>query len=473
MRSLFLKIFVWFWGAMALVGGVLVVSILLQQGRQPPPPPPFAQGHPFGSGLERRRAFTGHSFARQARQAVDVYGRAGAEGVERFLEDLRKATGVESAFFDAEGRQLAGEAAAEASKELAQRALESGEIEFQGSWSGLLVAAGANDREGSRFALVGLLPRRLLGWGFDPGDLALRFLAVLITGGVLCYGLARYLTAPMSKLQRAARLLASGNLKARVEPGLGRRGDEFGDLGRDFDRMAERIEELVTSQQRLLGDISHELRSPLARLAVALELARKKGCGEAAASLDRIEREAERMNGLIGQLLQLTRLEAGDGADWDAETVDLGSLLRETASDADFEASNRRRSVRLHRFEDCRVRGSTPLLRSALENIVRNAARHTAEGTEVEISMAVQPGEGGEERVRVLVRDHGPGVPPEALPRLFRPFYRVEDARDRQSGGVGLGLAIAERIIRRHGGEVRAGNADGGGLEVEILLPSL
>ncbi len=471
MRSLFLKIFVWFWAAMVLVGVVLVVLIIVQDApggpgplglRLPIPPPGGARG--------RHRAFDGESIAHQTRQAVNLFEREGEAGIAPFLEHLRAVAGAQPFFFDSQLHQIAGDPAPQAGVELAQRTLSSGEVEFQGTVAGLLVAASAQDSQGRKFILVSLLPRRLLGFGFNPADMALRFLAVLVTAGILCYGLARYLTAPMAKLQNAARQLGSGDLGTRVDPHLRDRQDEFGQLGRDFDRMAERIEQLLQSQRRLLGDISHELRSPLARLVVALELARKRAGEEAHGALDRMEREAERMNELIGQLLRLTRLEA-DAMVPEGSPVALAPLVREIAEDADFEArgGERQVGVSLTRCDSCVASGSPEMLRSAIENIVRNAVHYTSEGSSVEIALVVS--NGATPKATILVRDHGAGVPEDALGDLFRPFYRVDDARARESGGIGLGLAITQRIVQLHQGQVRARNARGGGLEVEIELP--
>jgi two-component system sensor histidine kinase CpxA len=313
------------------------------------------------------------------------------------------------------------------------------------------------------------VPRRTLGAGPEPVDLAIRLLAVLAVAGILCYGLSRYLTSPVLKLRDAARRLAGGELTVRVDPTLASRSDEFSDLGQDFDVMAERIESLVRSQRRLLSDISHELRSPLSRLKVAVELARRPTGNEAPGYLDRIEREADRMNHLIGQLLSLARLDDETQVQSD-EVVALLSLLREIAADAEFEANSCRCTVQLAEARECSVRGSAEILRSALENVVRNAVHYTASGTAVEVALRLHD-RGGSSRAIITVRDHGPGVPPESLPYLFRPFYRVGDARDRQSGGSGLGLAIAERAVRLHGGSIEAANAPDGGLVVTVELP--
>ena len=309
-------------------------------------------------------------------------------------------------------------------------------------------------------------------WGRMPGARGMmrwlegaRLIMIFVAATIVAYGLTLYLTGPTLKLRRATHQLAEGNLSVRVAPQMGRRRDELADLGRDFDRMAERIESLLQNQRRLLGDISHELRSPLARLQIASELAGQSASEEVRPYLERIEREAERLNLLIGQLLTISRLEMA-GAEPRREPVELEVLVGEVAADADFEARPLSRHVQVVRSSECLVKGSPDLLRSAVENVVRNAARYTAENTTVEIALECRGTEAA-----ITVRDFGPGVPQEELEHLFRPFYRVATARDRQSGGVGLGLSITERAVHLHGGSVRAANAPGGGLVVEITLP--
>src|SRR5690606_29855913 len=234
-------------------------------------------------------------------------------------------------------------------------------------------------------------------------------------------------------------------------------------LGADFDRMASRVEELVRAQQRLLSDVSHELNSPLARLRVALELARQRAGDAAAGPLDRIEREAERLSVLIGEILTVSRLEHGDRTP--AATVELDALVAEVARDADFEAKGKGRAVVASTIP-ASLRGDEEILRRAIENVVRNAIRFTPEGTEVSIAMGREG-----DLVLVRVRDRGPGVPDEALEDIFVPLYRVERDRDRKTGGTGLGLAIADRAVKLHGGTIRAENAPDGGLLVTMRLP--
>jgi two-component system sensor histidine kinase CpxA len=289
-----------------------------------------------------------------------------------------------------------------------------------------------------------------------------------LVSGLVCFALARYLTAPIQRLHRATEGYAAGDLSQRVGPSVGGRRDEIAELGRAFDRMAERLNTVIGSQKRLLSDVSHELRSPLARLQVALGLARQRAGEHAQPELDRMERETELLNELIGQLLSLARLESGAEPPL-REPVDVAELLEAVAADAAFEAHARSREVRLEKTARAVIAGNPSLLHSALENVLRNAVSYTDEGSTVELSMERDPVQSG--RLVIRVRDHGPGVPGEMLSRLFEPFVRAGDARDRATGGYGLGLAIADRAVRLHGGEMSARNEPDGGFSVLIYLP--
>lgn len=296
------------------------------------------------------------------------------------------------------------------------------------------------------------------------------YLAVAFAGALLAwYGFFNYSTLPLRRLRVVTQQLAGGNLSARVGEGLVHRKNEVADLGRDVDRMAERIESLVGAHQRLIRDVSHELRSPLARLNVALELARQSAGPAHAAPFDRIERESDRLNELIGQLLMLTKLENESGAVKSAE-IDIAALVQQVAQDADFEAKGNERGVNATVCGSLLLNGNGELLRQALENLVRNAVRYTAAGTSVEISLRKKE-TGGRSWAHIEVRDYGPGVPESELYDIFRPFYRVSDSRERQSGGTGVGLAISDRAVRLHGGSLRAFNAPGSGLVMEMELP--
>ena len=296
------------------------------------------------------------------------------------------------------------------------------------------------------------------------GPIVKRLLLAIIISGLICALLARYVTRPITRLRTAAQRIATGDLKARAGTGSVQL-DEVGQLVKDFDYMAERLELLIGAQQRLISDVSHELRSPLTRLKLALDLARGESHHDMAPTLDRIEREAERLSGLVGMLLTLSRLEAGESMP-ETSMVQLPDLLAEIAADVEIEAQSRECSIELERMQECWIEGNQELLRSAFENVVRNAIRYTQPGTAVRVGTSCDSNE-----VRIVVQDQGPGVPDSELDNLFKPFYRVDTSRERRTGGVGLGLAIAERSIKLHNGKIRARNLRPGGFEIEIVLP--
>jgi len=447
-RSLYLKIFIWFWLAMIIINVALFAAVALTR--------PTPTGRSW-------RDLT--QVGPNAQKAAEIFEQSGAPALTAALQATEKSSGVSATFFDESGKELSGRAVPPGAAELIAKATESREIEFNFAGRNTLVARPVVSARGQRYMYVAHIPRPPFQPSFQT--LGLRLLIVLVVGGIFCFWLARYLTTPLLKLRTTTNELAEGNLGARVATNLAKRRDEVGQLGRDFNVMAERLESMVKAQQRLLGDISHELRSPLARLGVALGLARQRSGPEANGALDRIERESENLNEMISQLLTLTRLESGtDGRK--RTDVNLAALVREVADDADFEARSQNRAVQVVSSDNCSIKGVEELLRSAVENVVRNAVRYTREGTAVEVALRKQNG-GSDNFAVISVRDRGNGVPEEALEKIFRPFYRTEDARDRQSGGgTGLGLAITERAVRMHGGSVQAANAAGGGLSVEM-----
>lgn len=288
--------------------------------------------------------------------------------------------------------------------------------------------------------------------------------AILISA-LVCWWLARYVSKPVERLQSSARSIAAGNLDARVGEEFSRRHDELGVLARDFDAMAEHVRTLIASKEDLVRGMSHELRSPLARQRVALGLARRAGA-DLPRQLDRIELEAERLDTLIGQMLQLSQLRAAEPTHM-RESVEITTLLGEVVDDARLEAGAKDAQVDWTAPAGILVEGDNQLLRSAFENVLRNAVRFTAPGTAVRTELKRKGAQ-----AYLLIEDHGPGVPEEELERIFEPFYRVAESRDRESGGTGLGLAITARIVNLHGGKVVARNMDGGGLRVEIALPA-
>lgn len=452
-RSLYLKIFLWFWVAMIIINVAFFAAFALTR------PTPTRRSW-------REVAQVGPN----AQKAAELYEQTGGAALTAALQATEKSTGVSATFYDEGGHELSGRSVPQGASELIARAAESREMEFNFTGPGTLVARPVLSAKGHRYTYLAHLPRPPFQSGFQT--LLIRLLIVLVIGGIFCYWLARYLTTPLLKLRTSTNQLAEGDFSARVATKLAKRQDEVGQLGRDFNLMAERLESMVKAQQRLLGDISHELRSPLARLGVALGLARQRSGPEAQSALARIERESESLNEMISQLLTLTRLESGTDGRKRTE-VDLDALVREVSDDADFEARSLNRSVQVVASDKCSINGVEDLLRSAVENVVRNAVRFTPEGTAVEVALRKQ--NGSDNFAVISVRDRGHGVPAESLEKIFRPFYRTEDARDRQSGGgTGLGLAITERAVRMHGGSIQAANAPDGGLSVEMRfhLPS-
>lgn len=434
---------------------VLATAIASELTRPEPFRPPNRESSDFG--------LTGN-----AQMAAETYEREGQSALARYLEQVERTSRMRAFLFGPQLVELSGRLPPKGARELAQKVMQTSGPETAELGFPPLLARAVRTPRGDLYVLVAELPRRTPPPWYSH---LLHVLGILLIGGAFCYWLAKYLTAPVAKLRIATHELARGNLAARVGPSKGNRRDELVSLGSDFDLMAEQIESLVEAQRRLLGDISHELRSPLARLNVALELARQRAGTNATSALERIQHEAENLNEMIGQLLTLTRMETG-AQEITKTQLDLAALVREIADDADFEARSRNRSVKLRTIQGCMIVGSEQLLRRAIENVVRNAVQYTTEGTEVEITLSTNGDHEGQIRLaRISVRDHGVGVPESALADIFRPFYRVDEARDRHAGGVGLGLAIAERAIRLHEGTATANNAEDGGLIVTVTLP--
>jgi two-component system OmpR family sensor kinase len=286
----------------------------------------------------------------------------------------------------------------------------------------------------------------------------------LLASVAIAWGLAWYVAKPIRGLRGAFNAVAAGDLATRVAPLIGSRHDELADLGHDFDRMADQLEASMRGQRRLLHDVSHEMRSPLARLQAATGLLRLKyGPGEP--TVERIDEEIVRMDKLVGDLLKLSRLEAGE-LNEPEEPVDMQQLVREIVDDANFEAHLAGRSVVWTDETAATVLGRPEMLHGAIENVVRNALKHAAGNTDVRVHTSVDIHRA---RYSLRVLDSGPGVPSHELGGLFTPFFRAADAQ--RTEGYGLGLAIARRSIEAHGGTIRARNRPEGGLAVDIELP--
>ena len=450
MHSLFWKMFLSFWVALILFSGATL----------------FTTSH-YLEHTQRENAVSSlhERLLLRVAEAQHIADREGMDGLKQWLRELDRSELVPLLLVDSAGVDLLGRPlSASVNERLAREAR--GHRHGYGMPRSRLTIRLPDKREFRLFPdFQGVTLGRVLA---RPRVLALPLILATLTGGLVCFLLARSLTAPLGRLRRAAEIYAAGDLSARVTPSLGGRRDEIADLARVFDHMAQRLEEIMNSQRRLVADVSHELRSPLARLQVALGLARQRTEGRGATELDRIEREAERLNELIGQLLSLAKLESGV-TEVAHQPVDLVEMLEGVVSDADFEARAQHRRVTLASSVPAIITGDARLLQSALDNIVRNALRYTADGTQVSLSLARHSTP--TPHWHIAIRDHGPGVPEAMLSQLFEPFVRVGDARDRASGGYGLGLAIAQRAIRLHAGEVSARNEPEGGLTVDVRLP--
>lgn len=306
-------------------------------------------------------------------------------------------------------------------------------------------------------------PPFLKGKRFFMGHpLSLPILTLVLISIIGCYFLARSLTKPIRKLRTATWRIRQGDYAARIELPTGH-GDEITELSRDFNIMAEQTQSLLESQKRLLRDISHELRSPLTRQNIAVELARGQ-FPKGTPFLDRISKESDRLNELIDQLLTLTRAETN--IDPIKEVINLRNLLYDITQDADFETSGTNRTIDFLPSCDGQVLGSTEMLRRAFENVIRNSLRYTEDNSTIQIKMSKE-----DDQIGVQISDQGPGVPQVHLEQIFKPFFRVAKSRTRDSGGTGIGLAIAKQAIVHHGGTIQAKNNKPHGLLIEIKLP--
>lgn len=293
------------------------------------------------------------------------------------------------------------------------------------------------------------------------------FISGLLLSAIACYLFARKLSSDVSTLKKATRSIASGNLSTRIYPKFSRRNNEFSDLARDFDHMTERLEIAMLQQKRLIKDVSHELRSPLARLQVALELAYQRSNGVVDKELNNIRLATESLEEIITQILAMPVTERDTFEMTD--TIDVSLLLADLVDNCKNDAAEK--SVKVEEDFCCGeilIQTRSNILTSVFENILRNAIRYTFKGSNVNVKL--QCVHGGK-CAMVTIADQGPGVPEEDLEKIFQPFYRSDSARSRDKGGYGLGLAIAERTVRLHRGKIIAKNLPDGGLSISVILP--
>ena len=400
---------------------------------------------------ERRRAPFGTLLSLQLTEARYAFETGGRDGLRAALERFQRVTDTDAVLTDSDGRDLL---TGEIRTDLRDAVRHRRRFPFVAR-RGTVVMRQSTDGQYTFFLI--LHQNGVVRWFLQP-EVHLAILSVLT---ILSFAYARYLTKPVRQLQGAVECFGRGDFDSRVRSN---RRDELGQLARTFDQMADRIETLLEAERRLLLDVSHELRSPLARMALAIELARTGG-EDLPRHLDRIEKEAGKLNSLVGELLQVTRAE-GDRSRMVLQPVPIDELIRQVVDESRIEANERPCELSISSAEAVQVEGDPDLLHRALENILRNAIRYTAPNSEVSLTVGSEKSE-----AVITIRDHGPGAPESSLPRLFDPFYRVAPDRDRASGGVGLGLAIARRAIQLHGGRVHAENANPG-LRVIIHLPA-
>lgn len=289
---------------------------------------------------------------------------------------------------------------------------------------------------------------------------------VLLISAFLCSLIAWSLVKPIKQLQEATKRMASGELTSRVGS-ASYRGDEIGQLGRDFNHMAEQIETLLNGQKRLLGDISHELRSPLTRMQLAIGIAQQQDPSVSSASnaqaLARIEKEAHQMEHMVAQVLMLSRLDSNARTS-QKRIINFDALLTGLLADCEFEAKSMDKQLSVNIECDANISADEDLLASGIENVLRNALKYAER--HVSFTLCIQ-----DKVAELVICDDGVGIPESDLSHIFQPFYRVSSARERDSGGIGLGLAIASRAVAVHNGKITAHNQIKGGLCVHIRLP--
>jgi len=404
--------------------------------------------------------------ASYADTAANLYAEEGADALHRWLRRNMQQQKFRGFLLDSEGMNVIGRRIPQALSAQIESAIRTNTVIKQVRPPHMFAIVPVSTARGEYYWVASSLIAPDTMQNNRQATLIFQLLLALGLVLLVSWLLSRIFTLPIRQLQRSASQLGSGRMDTRAPESLAGRGDELGELARSFDAMAVQLEGLMGSHKQLLRDVSHELRSPLARLTVALELARDTAGEAAQEDLTRIGLEAGRLNELIGEVLNLARFEQG-AIDANMQEFDLSVLIEEVVTDASFEAEAAGKRVESDIIQGCRIRGDRLWLQRALDNVLRNAVRHTAASSAVEITM-----QRSGSRIEISVLDHGEGVPDAALEHIFEPFFRTEEARTRTAGGYGLGLAIARRVIELHGGSIQAGHAPEGGLLIALKLPA-
>jgi len=453
---LFAKVFLWFWLTVLALFAIFFASRML------------------GTRVVPSTDVTASFAPRVADEAAHAYESGGPQEFEQFARGLVWKSGLELYLIDGYGKDVLSRPIPSDSLPIVRAARSDGRVLSRYRLRAHSSAYKFTSPSGRPYVLLVRARFQVAKFADTTagGGLPL-FFAVLLMVTLFCFWLTHHIVAPIHGIQSAARKVAAGDLSVRAPVEISERHDELAALAADFDVMVERMSAFVRSQKDLLSTVSHELRSPLTRLMMSLALLRKDSPSESEELLQRMERDVERVDTLMGQLLTLSRLETGLSSD-ERDAVDLSQLVQEVVADGDFEAQSRGKSVRLQAEGGIVIENADQqALRSACENILRNAIKFTRRGSEVEVILKTEKTKPLPQAI-LLVRDCGPGVPEESLQQIFQPFFRVKETNGnpKSTRGTGLGLAIALEAIRQHRGTIRASNTRPIGLEVKITLPT-
>lgn len=393
--------------------------------------------------------------------ATDIAKSQGGTALKNFLQQLETANMTEVMAVNTEQQDILGRSVDRATFTQAQQLFDKGkrrlveQVELE--QTAYLVYAPLTEPEP-------LSPHFKKRWVLKHLPLLLMIASGLFASLLFSALLAWYFTRPIRHLKKALSAVAHGKLETRVSPAMGKRQDELAELGHNFDFMASKIHALVNGQRQLLHDVSHELRSPLARMQAAIGIAQQQP-EKVEPTLVRLEREAERISDLVGELLLISRMETGVEHGQQSD-VDINNLIDDIVEDARFEADNKSVSIDLQQNADISLHGQQELLHRAIENVIRNAIKFSEAGDTIRISSQA---DAANKHFIITVEDEGPGVKEADLAHLFRPFFRSHQTQRRD--GIGLGLTIAQQAVVAHQGNIHAVNRSEGGLRMVLQLP--